>query len=388
MTRKPGIGASTLAAGLALAACSGGGGSSSGGSAASGAATAEEPAAEEPATEEPAAEEPAGGSEAAVTYEPLTLQTATSYNEVDFGGQMIAYFLAYLEEHSGGAITGDCYYGGSFCQAPEINEYLMSGELSFSICQPVYAMTYFPFSWGVAGYGGMSQPTDILMSSLYDNEETAALIDAQGKENNMKVIGYTEAGPSLLWSTKPLTGYVDASGLTIGSPINLDIYEALGFNTVAVEPPDMYDSLQRGVVDLVAFSATDGTTQKLYEVAPNIGDMRAYFSHSTIAFNYDLWDTLPAETQELLIEAAWATKEYSAIKAQELMDQLTGEIIPGLSNGSYNLFSEEDGIKFNQMSMEGNAALLRGFAQNLGCEEGMETILAYWAQELGYEGTF
>jgi TRAP-type C4-dicarboxylate transport system substrate-binding protein len=332
------------------------------------------------------AETPADESaNASVTYEPLQIKTATSYNEVDFGGQMIKFFMEYLEEHSGGAITGEAYYGGSFCQAPEINDYVMSGDLSFSICQPVYAMTYFPFSWGLAGYDSISQPTDILMASLYENEETAALIDAQGKTNNLKLIGYTEAGPSLFWSTKPITGYKDAKGLTIGSPINLDIYASYGFNTVAIEPPDMYDSLQRGVCDLVAFSATDGTTMKIYEVAPYIGDMRAYFSHSSININYDLWDSLPQETKDLFIEAAWATKNHSAEKANEITEDLFNNIIPG-TDGAYNEFTVDEGKDFNFKSMSGNGAMLRDFAKNLGDSEGMEVIIQYWADSLEQEG--
>lgn len=336
-------------------------------------------------TEAPTDESASESTDTSVTYEPLQLKTATGYNEVDFGGQMIQFFMDYLEEHSNGAITGEAYYGGSFCQDPEINDYVMSGDLNFSICQPVYAMTYYPFSWGLAGYEDIAQPTDILMASLYENDKTASLIDAQGKKNNLKLIGYTEAGPSLFWSTKPITGYKDAKGLTIGSPINLDIYSSYGFNTVAIEPPDMYDSLQRGVCDLVAFSATDGSTMKLYEVAPNIGDMRAYFSHSSILVNYELWDSLPQKTKDLFIEAAWATKNHSAEKATEITEELFSKIIPEVG-GAYNEFTIEEGKDFNSKSMSGNGAMLRDFAKNLGDSEGMEEIIQYWADSLGQEG--
>jgi TRAP-type C4-dicarboxylate transport system substrate-binding protein len=365
-----------------LTACSS---SSSGSSSSSSSTSAESESAESASTESESAESEAAEAEdtSDVEYDTLELTTATSYNETDFSGALIKWFGDYLEEKSGGKITLKCYYGGSFCTDAEIYDYVMSGDMNLSFVQPVYAMTYFPYAFGVASYISDENAVDTANSLIYDNEETAALIEEQGAANNLHLLGHTSAGSSIFVSKNEIVSFEDASQYTIGSPINLEIYADYGFGTVAVEPADMYDSLSRGVCDLVAFSAPNVATQKLYEVAANIGDPRAYFSNQIICLNNDVWNSLNEDTQNLLIEAALAVGDYSVEYVHELEDELYETVLD--YGGSYNLWTEEEGLDFNYRSMSSNADLIRGFAENIGASEGMEVIIAAWAEGLQQE---
>jgi TRAP-type C4-dicarboxylate transport system substrate-binding protein len=357
---------------LALAGCggSGGGTASQGGES--------EAAAEESATDG------ADATDASAGIEPISLKTATGYNETDFSGQLVKYYIDYLKDKSGGAIDIECYYGGSFCADPEVNDYVLSGDLQLSIVQPVHAMTYFPLAFGLAGWEDNQSTVDAAMRSIYDNSETAALIDEQGKKNNLKLLGHTSAGGSVFLCKYEITSYEDAAQYTIGSPINLDLYASYGFGTVAVEPPDMYDALSRGVCDLVAYAAANAATQKLYEVAPYVGDQRAYFTNQIILINRGVWDSFSPAAQDLFIEAAYAVKDYSVELVEQMEQEFFTETVPG-NGGVYHEFTSEEGKEFNSRAMKATSDMLRGFAKNLGDEEGMEAIIQFWADSLGQE---
>lgn len=328
-----------------------------------------------------------GVSSDGTKYDTLQLTTATSYNETDFSGALVKWFGDYLEEHSGGAVTMKCYYGGAFCQDAEVYDYVMSGDMNLSFVQPVYAMTYFPFAFGIASGISDENCMEVANGLIYDNPETAALIEAQGAANNLHMLGHTSAGSSIFLCKQEISSFEEAAKYTIGSPINLEIYAGYGFGTVAVEPADMYDSLSRGVCDVIAYSAPNVLSQNLYEVAANVGDPRAYFTNQIICMNNDVWNSLNEATQELIIEAAKAVADYSVEYVHEIQDELFEKVIPE-NNGTYHLFTEEEGLDFNYRSMKTTADLIRGFAENLGCAEDMEVIIQAWADGLGHPEGF
>lgn len=342
---------------------------------------------QEPSNAPSTPDEPAdpGNESRGDAYDTITLQTATSYNESDYSGSLIAWMADYLEEKSGGAVKLECYYGGAFCADAEVYDYVMAGDLQLSFVQPVYAMTYFPFAFGIASAISNQNAVDTANNLIYNNPETAALIEAQGAANNLHLLGHTSAGSSIFLSKREIGSFEEASQYTIGSPINLEIYASYGFGTVAVEPADMYDALSRGVCDLVAYSAANVASQKLYEVAPYVGDQRAYFTNQIICVNNEVWNSLNPATQQLLIDAAMAVCDYSVTEVEKIEKELFEETIPAAS-GVYHQFTEEEGMEFNRISMVSTSNLIRGFAENLGCSEDMEIIIQGWADGLGQEG--
>lgn len=350
-------------------------------SACSSAPKAEAPA-EKPAEAAPAEE--AAAEDDFEKYDEITIQTATSFNANEFSGQLVEWFGNYLEEKSGGRVTFDCYYGGSFCSDAEVYDYLMDDTLNLSFVQPAYFMSYMPYSFGLASWISDENAVEVCNNLLYENEETATLIQDQAANFNMHVLGHTSAGASLfLTSGGEVTSMADCTKYTIGSPINLELYQDYGFGTVAIEPADMYDSLSRGVCDMIAYSAPNIVTSNLLEVANNVGDVRAYFTNQVITVSKTLWDSMNEDTQQLFIEAAQAVAEYSYEVVDDLWDELMTDVDE--CGGTYNLFPEEDGKEFNYRSMQSTANMLRMFAENAGCADGMEVILAAWAEGLEQE---
>ena len=335
-----------------------------------------------PAEDAGAPAEDAGAPAAdAGAYDTITLTTATSSNETEFSGMIMAHFKEIVEEKSGGAVTVEIYYGGSFCGDPEVPQYVMDGTLNLDFVMPAYHWSFFPLSAGFATYTSNQDAVDVCNSLIWDNPETGALIQAQANANNLEILGHTSAGKSVFLSRSEITGMDDTEGRTLGSPINLDLYEAMGYNTTAVEPPDMYDSLSRGVCDTVAFAAPIALTMNLFEVAPNMGDAGLYFSNQIVALNLDTWNGLNEATQELLKECTIETAKWSCDYADSVFQDLVDAC--EAAGGVVNTYPDGEGKEFIEASQKSMYVPLRSFAENLGCTEEMETLIAAWNAELG-----
>ena len=87
----------------------------------------------------------------------------------------------------------------------------------------------FPLGFSLCGYDSMQGTMDKLWGLLAD-PEVGPMIQAQAEKNNWHIIGYTAAGPACCFSKTPITSWADAAAqkLTIGSPINLDVYAEPG----------------------------------------------------------------------------------------------------------------------------------------------------------------
>lgn len=170
---------------------------------------------------------------------------------------------------------------------------------------------------------------------------------------------------------------------TIGSPINLDAYAQMGAGTALVETVDMYDSLSRGVCDVIGYSTGDVLGGKLYEVGKNYGDQLSYTTSGVFVMNLDKFNSLNEATQNAIQEAALQAGQWSVQNAEQDYEDLKAVIEE--NGGTWTVYTEEETAQFHQIMLDSDTALLRQFAANLGCEEEMETVIMARSEALGVE---
>jgi len=221
---------------------------------------------------------------------------------------------------------------------------------------------------------------------LLSDPVTGPLIQAQGAENNWYVLGHNISGANTIISKpKELKSWDDAKGMTIGAGFGLGVYECYGMNTTTVEPPDLYDALSRGVIEVAAMSVGGIEGLKLYEVAKNVADVRSYWPGVTIVMNLDVWNSLSPDTQALLQEATDAWGDYSREYADGQYDSLKEMMVA--DGGTWNAFTEEEGKSFTQFSLQDTVKMELGYAENLGCVDEYKIVVAKWAELSGTELT-
>ena len=355
--------------------------------------SAAQPAAEEteaaPAEDTPAEAEQTGeaeqaGDEGVIACDPMTLNIGSGMGPNEVGSLMMEYLADQVEAISGGAITVNRYTGGTLYIVPEEFEAISSGIVDVGSFLPDFALStcpyiYFPDRSDISHRDAI----DTFNYIVNENEETSALIEEQMASANVKVMGCEPGGNITFVSTKPITSFEDARNTKFGEWSSADFYEALGFTIIATDQASLYDSLARGVYETTTMGFAPMMSAKLYEVAPNILLVNSYGVACYISVNLDKWNSMTPEQQAVLEAAVAATEEYSA-QYYEDGDSTNLDILE--DNGcTVTLCSDEENHLFSVTEIYARCNTCRDTAENLGCTEGMETILNALGERFGLD---
>lgn len=366
---------------LSLAAC---GGSSSGNGAASPAQSQEPAPASEalpadttPAeTTEPATPEPEQtDSSAAADAPPVSLIMSTAKNQTESGGIFIDYFCDYVEAASGGSITFERFYGGTLAGAMEELSMVSSGAVSVTALNHTnYADNLPLMQFPEVGFTTNEDCAAYYSQILFENGQTASLLQAEAERNNVKYLGFFAAGTRVWFSKTPINTVADGAGKKFGGMSGLALMEQLGFSTVAMAPPDCYENLSRGVCDLAGLSLTAAVDLMWYEVAPYCVIYGGYSCGNPITLNLDVWNSLTPEQQAVMEEAGHATVQYCL----EYVADNEGSYIDRLENeyGCTVIYFDEENINiYKESALRVNSLDAYTRAQNQGIQDDMKTIL-------------
>jgi TRAP-type C4-dicarboxylate transport system substrate-binding protein len=113
----------------------------------------------------------------------------------------------------------------------------------------------------------------------------------------------TEPEYFVVYLNKPVQKPADFAGLKLGGTSAFHgFYEELGAVPVALRMPDLYSSLERGLVDGLCTSIYLGATMGLYDITKYIVRHGIYICTVSVVFNLDTWNRMPKHLQELLVD--------------------------------------------------------------------------------------
>ncbi len=108
-------------------------------------------------------------------------------------------------------------------------------------------------------------------------------------------------------NVRPITKPDDFIGIkfrTMGVPVHVDTYKALGANVVAVGYAELYSAMQMGVVDGCENAYTSHSMMKFSEVAKYITTLPVFNNLMILSASKIAFDKLPAEYQQVLRDGA------------------------------------------------------------------------------------
>ncbi len=148
------------------------------------------------------------------------------------------------------------------------------------------------------------------------------LVDKVEKKLNVKIIGrFIDIGGAITFmKTEPITSPEEYTGKRIriaGSAAHTRRYEALGANAVNVSWTDVPSALQTGMVDGVMTAFESVRSAALWDSGIKYAYVDQHSFHQYVPMvSRKLWDSLPADLQELVEETWEATvdeqREYTA----------------------------------------------------------------------------
>ena len=138
----------------------------------------------------------------------------------------------------------------------------------------------------------------------------APLTDALGdafEESGFHLLGFTPNGARSIISKSAIATPEDASGKkmrVIQNPLHVALWESVGTNPVPIPAPEIYNSMQTGVVDFFDNTASNYLTSKFFEVAPYYTKLNHIYAMGTWVVGKPWWDALPEDMQAAVTEAA------------------------------------------------------------------------------------
>ncbi len=134
---------------------------------------------------------------------------------------------------------------------------------------------------------------DAIYDEIHRQKLNAAYLGALGSQN-----------PFQLYTLKKVTAPGQINGLRIrSSAMYIDFLKALGVNPVVTKPGDVYQALERGVVDGLMWPLDSIRPWGWHEKVKFVTGPPFYKVSHPLLINAKIWDSLPKHIQEVLMEA-------------------------------------------------------------------------------------
>ncbi|MFV0441581.1 MAG: TRAP transporter substrate-binding protein [Lachnospirales bacterium] len=317
--------------------------------------------------------------------DPLEIKISVTYQQTETGGDVIQHFVDTLSETSNGQITAKVSWGGTLFSSNEELDAVMDGSVDMvALGHMPHTNTLNYLSFPSFAPGGTQAALDYFQTLMFDDPETSALIQGEAADMGIKYLNVIAGGANAYCAKYEFS---DLDSLIDGSAAfgNMDgtIFEHLGFMVTSIAPPDVYDALNRGLVDSTQMALAPMVAMSWYEPAPYWALDGTYAAGNFFTVNLDWWEALSPEQQTFIEEAALETQDYSA----SVFDEEIGSQIALVEEKTGNTFvelSQEDIDTFWAAVFEAKSEAALAITDKSGKSEGMEVILDKAAEITNY----
>jgi len=250
---------------------------------------------------------PEGGDTPSASGETLTIQLAHAdvENESGIHHKMSLLFQQYVDELSGGSIQIEIVGGGQLGGERDLVEGMQLGTIEMastanmvlSNFMPEFAVLDLPyvFSDYAAAY------------KVLDSEAIGEVIEKFAQEQGVRILAYHNGGFRQTAGDRAINSVADFQGLKIRVPeseIYSDIFNALGASPVPLAYTDTFTALQQKTVNAFEIGSAVILSNNFYEVCTDLAITNHQFSPSPFMISESLYQSLTADQQAILDEAA------------------------------------------------------------------------------------
>jgi len=204
-----------------------------------------------------------------------------------------------IEEESGGRLKIEIYPSATLSKPDATYDAVAKGTVDLGVQVQGYINGRFPLTQiaELPGLSNSASQMSCMLQTLYDE---GVITKEYDDTHLLFMIGSEPA--TLHTIDKPIRTPADLKGLRIRRPsaIGGEIIEAAGGAPVGLPATDLYTSLQRGVVDGMAFPWSPTGSFKLTDIVNTHTNMPFYSSALVVTMNKDKYDKLPADLKKVL----------------------------------------------------------------------------------------
>lgn len=286
------------------------------------------------------------------TYE---INIAHIVNEEHTWHQASVFFKDYLEEKSDGRIIVKIYPNNQLGNEFDvINSIMTDGGADITFTGE--SMQSVIPEMGLLGVPYLIRTPEQL-KEVASGEVGKQLEKLALEQANMRMLGYFARGPRNVTANKPIRTLDDIRGLLIRvptSPITVAAMEALGAKPTPMAFGEVFTSLQQGTIAAQENPLAMIKTGNFYEVQKYLCRTEHLLSYVYIAMSETKFQSLPADLQELTLEAGAKMQEYEHELFLKEEDSLEGF----LKEKGMTFIEDVDRSAFAKRALEGVEAVL------------------------------
>ena len=267
------------------------------------------------------------GSDAAPA-ESYTIQLAGSVSEEHPITQGLYKFEELAEQYSDGRIQVEVYPNGQLGSNREYYEQCQQGNIQMAEGGAVVLANFTDkFKFMQLPYLFNSREA---VQNFLNGEDGKALTKAIAEETGIYPLVFFENGwQALSNSVCEVKTPADLKGLKIRTQENdilLKVYTDMGANPMPMAFSELFTAMQQKTVDGQVNPALVASTGNYDEVQKYISDINAVYDATAISINYDFYQSLPADLQEVIdkasLEACQFQLQLSADGEEEAFKEL------------------------------------------------------------------
>lgn len=230
----------------------------------------------------------------------------SSYNPgTTVNSQGFEYFQKRVTELSDGAITFKNFYSGALLPATEGLPGVLDGRADIAITGPAFNPEALHLI-NVVGVPFLAQDGDSASRALNDLYKSSKSFKKEFDDLGVHLVAIAPVGPNMIVANDKIESIADLDGKQVrGYGYVLDALKDVGASAVAMAQPDVYEAVERGVLDATSGVSLDLAIDNKFE---EIGDyfIEPGFGQYALGINVmslDKWNSLSPATQKVFDSA-------------------------------------------------------------------------------------
>jgi len=221
-------------------------------------------------------------------------------------------FSELLEEKYPDSLEIDLHHSGDIGNESDFTQFMVEGiSIDFCILAPAWMSVYdkavglmdTPFLWE-----NHEQWRKGLTEGVFESLEKNLI------KKGIRIIGYPGGGSRHLCLNKKVETIDELPKVrmrVMGSPIQANVFNAIGINAVPIDYLETYNAIKTGVVDGLENEASSYTANHFYEVAPYIMTTAHTITIRPICFSEKRFEEYPEKLQQAILEASQEASEWA-----------------------------------------------------------------------------
>lgn len=294
-----------------------------------------------------------------------------------------------LERRTDGAITTDRHYGASLMGATDTLSALSGQRIEAGYTAAAYFPGEFPL-WNVAGVPFQTDDPVAQVRAMYEMYQENEAFRAEWDRQGVRMLLLQPLPHATMGLNEPIDSVDDLRGKRLRMVgFVASALQELGVETVALPPEELYEGIQRGVVDGYGAWPFDIIPMSgLHEVAPYKYDIGyGHYASAAIMVSERWWDSLDPKVQDLMTEIAEEFMFEAGLPQVVDLEQEACDVIRE-AGGSITIFDDAQVSEIEERVGDASVQSWLTAAKNRGVDE--DTAVAFrndWrAKYEGYKG--